>query len=92
MSSLRWLWLAVASVSIVAGAVRADDFRSLFNGKDLTGWVVEGPAEYKDKDGQVRPMWTVRDGILTCAGQRFGFLRYKDQQFSDFRSLSRRCP
>ena len=56
----------------------------LFNGKDLTGWVVEGPGQYKDPSGQVQPMWTVADGVLHCAGKAFGFLRYDRQRFSDF--------
>jgi len=61
-----------------------ENAHDLFNGKDLTGWVVEGPKEYKDKEGKKQPMWTVHDGILTCAGKAFGFLRYEKRQFADF--------
>jgi hypothetical protein len=84
MCSERWLSWALAGMLSASSSLRADDFRPLFNGKDLTGWVVDGPAVYKDKDGQVLPMWAVRDGVLTCAGRKFGFLRYKEGQFSDF--------
>ena len=58
----------------------ADDFRDLFDGKSLEGWVVEGPA--KDKTG--RMMWSVEDGRIVCLGEGFGFLRYERQEFSDF--------
>src|SRR5262249_869335 len=54
------------------------------NSKDLTGWVVEGVAEYKDGD-QVKPVWQVRDGLLHCDGKGFGFLRYAEREFADFR-------
>jgi hypothetical protein len=80
----RWLLVAVAGALASASTLRADEFQPLFNGKDLTGWVVEQRDGYKDKDGQVLPSWTVEQGILTCRGRRFGFLRYKEQKFSDF--------
>lgn len=57
----------------------------LFNGKDLTGWVIDGPKEYKDKkDGdKIKPLWTVVDGCIRTSGNGFGFLRY-DRKFEDF--------
>ncbi len=61
-------------------ARRADDYRDLFNGKDLEGWTVEGPQ--KDKAGQ--PIWSVREGMIVCTGKGFGFLRYAKQEFGDF--------
>jgi hypothetical protein len=64
-------------------AAHADDFRSLFNGKDLDGWVAEGTIEYKDGD-QTKPIWSVKDGMIVCAGKGGGFLRYDRQEFSDF--------
>ena len=54
----------------------------LFNGRDLSGWVVEGTGQYNDGD-ETRPVWSVKEGILTCAGKGFGFLRY-DKEVSDF--------
>src|ERR1700693_7100 len=51
---------------LAARPTPASDGRVLFNGKDLPGWVVEGPAQYKDHDGQVKPMWKVEDGLLVC--------------------------
>lgn len=61
------------------GAARADDYRDLFNGKDLEGWAIEGP---KDRAGE--PIWSVRDGMIVCTGKGFGFLRYTKQEFGDF--------
>ncbi|MDO8684436.1 MAG: DUF1080 domain-containing protein [Armatimonadota bacterium] len=48
------------------------DFVALFNGKDLSGWEVEGPQA-----------WTVRDGVLYCSGEGIGWLRSK-KQYKDF--------
>jgi hypothetical protein len=56
---------------------------TLFNGKDLDGWVAEGAKEYKAGD-KVIPVWTVKDGLLHCDGKGFGFLRYGKQEFADF--------
>jgi hypothetical protein len=55
----------------------------LFNGKDLDGWVAEGVRSYRD-GGVERPVWTVQDGLLTCRGRGFGFLRYDRREFGDF--------
>ena len=35
-------------------------------------------------DGQKRPVWTVQNGLLTCTGKGFGFLRYTGREFDDF--------
>jgi hypothetical protein len=56
---------------------------SLFDGKTLDGWVAEGASEYQ-KDGKAVPVWTARDGLLSCKGKGFGFLRYKEREFGDF--------
>jgi hypothetical protein len=73
----------VASLALLltlASAAGADEFRDLFDGKSLDGWVVEGPAT--DKTG--RNIWSVSDGRIACLGEGFGFLRYDRRQFSDF--------
>jgi hypothetical protein len=54
----------------------------LFNGRDLTGWVVEGTKE-NNKSGSAKPVWSVQDGVIHCEGTGFGFLRY-DRQWCDF--------
>jgi hypothetical protein len=77
---------ATVLLVVAATAVAADDKPlELFNGKDLSGWVAEGAIDYKDKNtGRMLPVWTVKDGLLVCAGKGFGFLRYDKQEFSDF--------
>jgi Domain of Unknown Function (DUF1080) len=81
---------ALLLVAALVGTGRAEDTKEgawieMFNGKDLTGWVIDGPKEYKDKtDGnKTKPLWVVEDKMIRTAGAAFGFLRY-DRQFSDF--------
>ncbi len=57
---------------------------TLFNGKDLDGWVAEGVTEFTT-DGKTHPVWSVNDGTLICKGKGFGFLRYQRSEFKDFR-------
>lgn len=75
---------AVCTTSI-GHAADTDGWAELFNGKDFTGWVIDGPKEYKDKaDGnKMKPLWTVNDGLIRTSGAAFGFLRY-DKEVSDF--------
>lgn len=68
--------LALLSILLAAPG---DGFRELFNGKDLTGWVVEGTQ--MDKEG--KPIWSVEDGTIRCTSKGGGFLRF-DQEFADF--------
>jgi hypothetical protein len=49
-------------------------FRELFNGKDLSGWVNVNT----DKD-----TWSVRDGLLVCTGHPIGVMR-SDKQYENF--------
>lgn len=55
---------------------------SPFNGKDFSGWVVEGTKDY-DEGGAKQPVWTVHDGQIECAGKGYGFLRL-DRKLRDF--------
>ena len=49
-------------------------YRDLFNGKDLTGWV----------NVNTKPeTWTVRDGMLICSGHPIGVMR-TDRQYENF--------
>ncbi len=77
----RPVWAVLA---LIAAPAFAGEDQELFNGRDLAGWVVEGPRTYKDRDGKPQPMWRVQDGLLVCAGRAFGFLRYDRQRFRDF--------
>jgi len=50
-----------------------DEWKVLFNGKDLEGWKATGNAEG----------WTVDDGTILCLAQKGGYL-YTLEQFEDF--------
>jgi hypothetical protein len=82
---LALLPLALFPLAVVAAAP-ADEYQNLFNGRDLDGWVVEGPKEYQDGD-TTKPVWVARDGMITCQvnnRKSFGFLRYEKREFADF--------
>jgi hypothetical protein len=49
-------------------------FRKLFNGEDLSGWVNVNTAP---------DTWSVRDGMLICSGQPIGVMR-TDRQYENF--------
>jgi len=66
-----------------APAPAAEDFTDIFNGKDLSGWVVDGGKTYKEGNEE-KPVWSVADGLIVSTGSKFGFLRY-DKELKDFR-------
>ena len=55
-------------------AADVPQFRDLFNGKDLTGWVNVNTAP---------DTWSVRDGLLICKGLPIGVMR-TDRQYENF--------
>ena len=59
-----------------------EGWTELFNGRDLTGWVIEGTKENR-KSGEAKPVWSVQDGVIHCEGSGFGFLRF-DKEYCDF--------
>ena len=73
------LWAAVL-VSWVSTADAADnsgkkgEFVSLFNGRDLSGWLVMG----KDQG------WTVKDGVIRSEGEQGGNWLRSDRTYKDF--------
>ena len=74
---------AFAALVLTAAVVRADDgFVDIFNGKNLQGWVVEGGKSSRQGDREV-PIWSVKNGLLTATGAKYGFLRY-DRVYKDF--------
>jgi hypothetical protein len=69
----------LAALALVLGtctvhAQEVPQFRDLFNGKDLTGWVNVNT----EKD-----TWSVRDGLLVCTGKPIGVMR-TDRQYENF--------
>jgi len=59
-----------------------DGFVKIFNGKDLTNWVVEGWRQYPQKHKK-DPIWIVEEDKIVCRGRDWGFLRY-DKKLTDF--------
>ena len=79
----RLVLILVSWTLLFAKPICADDgFSDLFRCGDLSGWVVEGRGTFTDKD-ETKPVWTVENGIVRCAGRGFGFLRF-DSRLSDF--------
>ena len=69
---LGWLLLAAAGDQSSGGPV--PQFRDLFNGKDLSGWINVNT----DDD-----TWSVRDGLLVCSGRPIGVMR-SEKQYENF--------
>ena len=71
MSLPRILFVALL---VVSPLVSAQEWKSLFNGKDLTGWV----------DVNTSPeTWYVEDGLLKCKGLPIGVMR-SEKQYENF--------
>lgn len=67
----------VLALFCLTGTVQSADlpqYKPLFNGKDLTGWVNVNT----DKD-----TWYVKDGMLVCTGHPIGVMR-TDKQYENF--------
>lgn len=65
------LFALVSTLAVAADAVRPTSPVALFNGRDLSGWVVVG----KDGDPAAKDTWSVRDGVLTATGSPYGYVR-----------------
>ncbi|MCA9005566.1 MAG: DUF1080 domain-containing protein [Planctomycetaceae bacterium] len=66
--------LFVLSTACAVQAADLPQYKPLFNGKDLTGWVNVNT----DKD-----TWYVKDGMLVCTGHPIGVMR-TDRQYENF--------
>ena len=58
----------------LAQTVELPQYRPLFNGKDLSGWVNVNTAD---------DTWSVRDGMIVCKGKPIGVMR-TDRQYENF--------
>lgn len=72
---------SILSLTLFSGAlwtslrgVPVPEWRDLFNGKDLTGWVNVNTAP---------DTWKVKDGLLVCSGHPIGVMR-SDRQYENF--------
>ena len=60
--------LAVGMLYFVSfGEARGDEFRDLFNGKDLEGWTIDGPTTRREGEA-TKTIWTVKDGHIATVG------------------------
>ena len=66
--------LLLLAARFQAEAAETGQFRDLFNGKDLSGWVNVNT----DDD-----TWSVRDGLLVCTGHPIGVMR-SEKQYENF--------
>ena len=67
-------WLLFVALGDRASAGPVPEFRDLFNGKDLSGWINVNT----DDD-----TWSVRDGLLVCSGRPIGVMR-SEKQYENF--------
>ena len=69
---MRTLLLLIFTVSILSSLEVVGQSKSLFNGKDLTGWHVDVPD--MDKDKSLKNPFIVRNGMLVSLGTPEGHL------------------
>lgn len=77
LSIMRLLLGLLASIVFVSRAQAATvvpSFKSLFNGKDLSGWVDVNTS---------KDTWYVKDGLLVCSGHPIGVMR-SEEQYENF--------
>lgn len=77
----------VAVIGLISPAASQDSTKNpavspLFNGKDLTGWHADIPAADKNED--LEPSFTARDGHLVSLGKPRGHL-ITDKSFSNYK-------
>jgi hypothetical protein len=69
---MRKLLLLVIAVFIASSSLVVAQSKSLFNGKDLTGWHIDVPD--MDKDKSLKNPFIVRNGLLVSLGTPGGHL------------------
>jgi hypothetical protein len=79
LASLSVLLLAVC-LAIAEESKVEEGFTSLFNGKDLTGWIYGTTAKGENKAGEG---YKVKDGAIYCTVKDGGNL-YTEKEYSDF--------
>ncbi len=74
MMTMRRLLVCGLILNLSMAICNADDFRDLFNGRDLSGWVyVNTPPD----------TWSVQNGMLVCTGKPIGEIR-TDRMYQNF--------
>jgi len=70
MARLFWVLLLGSGLSVQSARAQAQDWKQLFDGKDLTGWKHVGPGEMTVKDGVISTHGGM--GLLYWAGGKLG--------------------
>ena len=75
----RYAALALITILLLTASQEAPSsplpqFKSLFNGRDLSGWIPVNTAA---------DTWSVRDGLLVCSGHPIGVMR-SEKQYENF--------
>ena len=75
-SAVLYLLPLLTSLALVLNtpATAQENFRPLFNGQDLSGWVLVNTP---------RETWSIQDGMLICSGRPTGELR-TDRMYQNF--------
>ena len=81
MNRLSITTLALFALMATAGNAWCEEpaSKSLFNGKDLTGWHADVPKLDDDPDAEAKCPFIVRDGMLVSLGEPGGHLITDDQ-------------
>ena len=82
MTVISMTLISTVSCSISTVSLTAPQSRSLFNGKDLSGWHVDIPK--MDKDPNMSSAFIVREGLLVSLGKPNGHL-ITDAVYEDYR-------
>ena len=63
--------LLTALLCLLLASGCASQQKSLFNGRDFTGWKLFIPDENVD----VTTVWSIRNDVIRCEGKPFGYMR-----------------
>ena len=72
-----FFFLAIAVLTVGGCSTQSTQ---LFNGQDLAGWDFFVP----DKNVDVTKVWTVRNGVVHCAGKPNGYMQTVEEH-SDYK-------
>lgn len=73
--------LALAALLPTAACAKKDASAiQLFNGKDLSGWIIYG----KDNTPDAARTWAAKDGVITDTGKPAGYIR-TDKRYANYR-------
>ncbi len=67
--------VSVLVLLLVVKSIRAQDWKPLFNGRDLTGWEQVGPGEFVVEDGLLKTVGGM--GMILYPAEKFGDVVFK---------------